>query len=177
DDVENALRPVYAYVEQLLDAPGAEFYLEQRVTFPTVAGAYGTLDLLVCTGRTIHVIDHKFGTAVRVLALYPEGDEDVLNAQPMFHPAAARHSLPKFFAGVGEIKLTILQPQSIEADAEMVSSVTVSHAELNEFIAIYRAACEEALAPTPRLEKGAHCRFCPARPICPMHTGPLLDLA
>ena len=24
---------------------------------------------------------------------------------------------------------------------------------------------------------GAHCRFCPARPICPAHTKPLLDLA
>jgi hypothetical protein len=70
-----------------------------------------------------------------------------------------------------------VQPVSIEPDAEMVSSVTVTHAELDEFIAIYRAACEEALAPAPRLEKGAHCRFCPARPICPAHTGPLLDLA
>ena len=59
----------------------------------------------------------------------------------------------------------------------MVSSVEVTHAELDEFIAIYRAACEEALSPSPRLEKGAHCRFCPARPICPAHTGPLLDLA
>ena len=59
----------------------------------------------------------------------------------------------------------------------MVSSVTVTHAELDEFIALYRAACEEALSDAPRLERGAHCRFCPARPICPAHTGPLLDLA
>ncbi len=66
---------------------------------------------------------------------------------------------------------------SIEPDAEMVSSVAVTHAELDEFIAVYRAACEEALSPSPRLERGAHCRFCPARPICPAHTGPLLDLA
>src|SRR5690242_13569509 len=38
DDVEDALAPVYAYVDQLLDAPGAEFYLEHRVAFPTIAG-------------------------------------------------------------------------------------------------------------------------------------------
>src|SRR5262249_59938471 len=43
DDVENALRPLYAYVEQLLNAPGAEFYREQRVAFPTIAGAFGTV--------------------------------------------------------------------------------------------------------------------------------------
>jgi len=73
--------------------------------------------------------------------------------------------------------LVILQPQSIEPDAETVSAVAATHAELDEFIALFRAACEEALAPAPRLERGAHCRFCPARPICPEHTKPLLDLS
>jgi hypothetical protein len=114
---------------------------------------------------------------VRVLAVYADGDEDVLNAQLMYYAAAARHSLPEFFAGVEHIVLVIVQPQSAEPDAEMVSSVTVTHAELDQFIAIYRAACEEALSESPRLERGEWCRFCPAKPLCPKHTGPLLDLA
>jgi hypothetical protein len=180
DDVETALRPAYAYVSPLLDAPDAEFYLEQRVTFPTISGAFGTADLTVRIGAALHVIDFKFGAGVRALALYPDPDDDgtdVLNAQLMFYAAGARHTLPNFFVGVSEIELTILQPVSIEPDAELVSSVVVTHAELDEFIAIYRAACAEALAPAPRLERGAHCRFCPARPICPAHTRPLLDLA
>ena len=180
DDVENALQPVYAYVDALLDTPGAEFYREQRVAFPTIPGAFGTVDLLVCIGSTIHVIDFKFGSGVRVRALYPDPEDDntdILNPQVMFYAVAARHSLPKFFAGVDEIKLTILQPQSIELDATMVSSATVTHAELDEFTAVYGGVCEEALSPTPRLQQGPHCRFCPARPICPEHTGPLLDLA
>ena len=33
------------------------------------------------------------------------------------------------------------------------------------------------LSEEPRLERGDWCRFCAARPICPAHTGPLLDLA
>jgi len=177
DDVANALAPAYAYVETLLDAPGAEYYLEQRIVFPTIPDTWGTVDLLVRIGRTIHVIHFKFGVGVRVCALTPDGDEDVINAQLLFYAAAARHSLREFFAGVENIVLTILQPVSIDVDAEMVSSVTVTHAELDEFIAIYRTACEEALAPAPRLQPGTHCRFCPARPICPAHTGPLLDLA
>jgi hypothetical protein len=177
DDVENALRPAYDYADALLSVPGAEFYLEHRVAFPTVAGAFGTADLIVRIGDTIHVIDFKFGSGVRVLALYPDGDEDVLNGQLMFYAAAARHSLPAFFAGVESIVLTIVQPVSTEIDAEMVSSVAVTPAELDEFITIYRAACAQVLAPAPRLERGEHCRFCPARPICPAHTAPLLDLA
>jgi hypothetical protein len=95
----------------------------------------------------------------------------------MFYAAAARHSLPKFFAGVDEMVLTILQPQSVELDAQMESSVTVTAEELDAFAVVYGAACGEARADAPRLEKGAHCRFCPARPICPLHTSPLLDLS
>jgi hypothetical protein len=177
DDVENALRPAYAHVETLLDTLGAEYYLEQRVVFPTIPNSWGTVDLLVRIGRTIHVIDFKFGVGVRVLALSPDGDEDVINAQLLFYAAAARHSLPEFFAGVESIKLTIAQPVSVDINAEMVLSVTVTHAELDAFIVAYRAACEEALSDTPRLERGAWCRFCPARPICPAHAEPLLDLA
>jgi hypothetical protein len=177
DDVENALRPAFTYIAALLDTPGAEFYSEQRVTFPTIAGAFGTTDLIVRIGNTIHVVDLKYGIGVRVLALYPDGDEDVFNSQLMFYTVAARHSLPEFFAGVEEVVLTIVQPQSIEPDAEMVSSVVVTHAELDAFIVAYRAACAEALSEAPRLQRGAHCRFCPARPICPAHAGPLFDLA
>jgi hypothetical protein len=177
DDVENALRPAYAYVDALLDAPGAEFYLEQRVVFPTIPGAFGTVDLIVRIGARLYIIDFKFGAGVRVLALYPDGAEDIINAQLAFYAAAARHSLPEFFAGVDEIVLTILQPMSTELDAEMVSSVTVTPAELDAFAVDYCTICAEALAPAPRLQPGAHCRFCPARPICPAHTGPLLDLA
>jgi hypothetical protein len=177
DDVENALRPAYAYVETLLDTPGAEYFLERRVVFPTIPDTWGTVDLLVRIGRTIHVIDFKFGVGVRVCALSPDDDEDIINAQLAFYGVAARHSLREFFAGAEDIVLTIVQPVSIDVDAEMVSSVTVTHAELDAFIVAYRIACEEALSDTPRLERGDWCRFCPARPICPEHTKPLLDLA
>jgi hypothetical protein len=176
DDVEDSLRPAFSYVDALL-TPEAEYYLEARVEFPGIDGAFGTADLIVRIGNIIHVVDFKFGSGVRVLALRPDGDADVVNGQLMFYGAAARHSFPEFFAGVEDIVLTILQPMSIELDAEMISAVTVTPAELDEFITVYGAACAEALADSPRLERGTHCRFCPARPICPAHTGPLLDLA
>ena len=88
DDVENALRPALAYVEALLDAPGAEYYLEHRVVFPTIAGAFGTADLIVRIGSTVHVVDFKFGAGVRVLALYP-------GRRRGHHQRAARCSMPR----------------------------------------------------------------------------------
>jgi hypothetical protein len=176
DDVATALAPALAYVDALL-APGAEYYLERRVAFPTIANAFGTIDLLVRVGRAVHVIDFKFGTGVRVLALRPDGDDDIVNAQLAFYAAGARHTHSEFFAGVETIVLTIVQPASIEPDAEMVSTVSVTHAELDAFVATYRDACEAALSEAPPLARGDWCRFCPARPICPAHTSPLLDLA
>jgi hypothetical protein len=157
DDVENALKPAYAYVERLL--AGAEYYLEHRVAFPGIADTFGTLDLLVRIADSIHVVDFKFG------------------AQLQFYAAAARHSLPEFFADIENIVLTIVQPMSNDVSAEIMSTVEVSPAELDEFITVYRSACAEALGSAPRIERGPWCPFCAARPICPAHTAPLLDLA
>jgi hypothetical protein len=177
DDVKTALRQVLAYVDKLLDTPGAEYFLEHRVRFPGVVGAFGTADLIARVDNTIYVIDFKFGAGVRVTAVYADGDDDVLNAQLMFYATSARNSLRSFFVGVERINLVILQPMSIEPDAEMVSSVEVSHEELDAFVVAFRAACDEALSGEPRLARGDWCRFCAARPICPEHTAPLLDLS
>ena len=81
DDVENALRPVLAYVEALLDQPGAEYLPRTACRLSDHRRRLRHVDLLVRIGTTIHVIDFKFGSGVWVLALYPDGDEDVVNAQ------------------------------------------------------------------------------------------------
>jgi hypothetical protein len=174
DDIENALRPVLTYVDELLDQPGAEYFLERRVVFPGIADTFGTADLIARIGDTIHVIDFKFGSGVQVLARYADG---AVNAQLQFYAVSARSTFPDFFAGIDNIVLSIVQPVTTAIDAEMVSTTPVTHAELDEFITLFRKACAEALSPSPRLERGDHCRFCAARPVCPEHTKPLLDLA
>ena len=67
--------------------PGRSTISKQRVAFPGIDGAFGTADLIVRIGNVIHVVDYKFGTGVRVLALRPDGDEDVINAQLLFYAA------------------------------------------------------------------------------------------
>ena len=64
DDVENALRPALAHVDALLNQPGAEYYLEQRVAFPTLENVFGTADLIVKVAGVANVVDHKFGSGV-----------------------------------------------------------------------------------------------------------------
>jgi hypothetical protein len=179
DDVDYSVRPVFAYVDKLL-TPGVDYYVECHLVFPGITNTFGTVDLLARSGNTVYIVDYKFGSGVRVAALSPADDDpevDIINSQLLFYACSARHSLPDFFAGVERIILVIAQPQSIEPEAEMVSFVEVTHAELDEFIEAYRAACAEALSPTPRLQRGPHCRFCPARPICPEFTKPLLNFA
>ena len=120
DDCEDAIRPAFEYAVAFLDTPGAEYFLEQRVSFPTIPGAFGTADLIVRIGDTIRIIDFKFGTGVLVRALYPAGDEDIVNSQLLFYAVAARHSLPDFFRGVEHIILEIVQPQAIDAETNGV---------------------------------------------------------
>jgi hypothetical protein len=180
DDIAYSVRPVFAWVDALLDSPSAEYFVECHVTFPGIAGAFGTADLIARIGNAGHIVDYKFGSGVPVAAFSPADDDpdvDIVNPQLLFYAAAARYSLPDFFTGVDRIVLTILQPNSIEPDAELESSVAVTHGELDEFIVAYRAACAEARSESPRLERGTWCRFCAARPVCPAHTGPLLSLA
>jgi hypothetical protein len=177
DDAETLVRPVWEWVDRLLNTPGAVYYVEKRITFPGVAGAFGTCDLIVRIGNTVYVIDYKFGRGVRVRAIYQVGDYDVPNPQLMFYATAARHTVKSIFTGADKIVLTILQPQSAEPDAEMISTATVTHAELDLFAAAFQAACSEALSEAPRLARGPWCKFCSAVPICPVHTRPLLDFA
>jgi hypothetical protein len=102
DDVETVLRPAFTYVDALLDTPGAEFYLEYRIAFPTVAGAFGTTDLIVRIGNIIHIIDFKFGTGVRVLALYPDGSHQPAEAS---HRATSRRGRRVAGAMVGPLEM------------------------------------------------------------------------
>jgi hypothetical protein len=178
DDLENAIRPAFAYAAELLGKPEAEYFIEQPVTFPGIAGAFGTLDLIVRIAKAMHVIDYKFGFGVRVRATSPAEDDinvDVANPQIIYYACAARHTFPEFFDGVEQIMLTIVQPTAIQTD-EIMSSTIVTHADLDRFEAELQAACKEALGPSPRLHRGQHCRFCPAKPICPEHTRPLTEL-
>lgn len=127
-----------------------EFMLETWADFPDVPDAGGTVDLAIfdTAGKLAAVVDFKFGRH-RVSA--------VNNHQLVFYATAlaARYGI-----GKGGVGLHIIQPRG-----DMHSSDRATAKDLEAFAADIRNAAAQAEAAEPAA--GAHCRFCPARPVCP----------
>jgi hypothetical protein len=154
--------------------------VEQRVQFPGIDGAFGTMDLIALdsAGRRTFLVDWKFGAGVSVKALYPDPDDpdyEIINPQLLYYACAARHSLPQMFPKGGDIVLTIVQPRA-QNENERVTQTTVTHDDLDFFERDLRAAIAMAKGEKPPMKKGDWCRFAPCRTICPIWLGPLLDL-
>lgn len=146
---------------------------ELKVDFPGVPGAHGTSDLLIANSKHIVMVDWKFGQGVPVKAVYEEPDgESKVNPQLMFYFAAAMHTLPaKIFHGK-RLAIAIIQPRTEEA----LTHTVITRTEVRMFVEDVERAITLAVGPNPPLVMGDHCRWCPARPHCPLHTGPLFHL-
>ena len=64
--------------------------VEARLEFPGVAGAFGTIDLLLTNDRYVLHVDWKFGAGVgvRAIAPAPDGAGDLVNPQLLFYAVA-----------------------------------------------------------------------------------------
>ena len=135
----------------------ALFDVERRVTFPWDATIFGTADVIGTLDKeTAFVMDFKFGDNYQV--------EAVGNAQLMFYAAAAYESRHWAFHDCEWVELVIIQPPHIRRDRVHVD-------DLREFSADLRRAVKAAQQPDAPLVEGGHCRFCPAKAICPLKTG------
>jgi hypothetical protein len=155
--------------------------VEQKMTFPGVEGGFGTGDLIVCSPsrKRTKVNDWKFGSGVPVFASYPDPEDpefELVNPQLLFYACAGRHSLPKLFPKDHEIDLSIVQPRA-RTDNGRVTTVTVTHADLDAFEKQLKDAIALSRTPDAPIKKGDHCRFAVCRTTCPLHLAPLLDLA
>ena len=140
-----------------------EFDVETRVSL--APGIFGTADVIGQRkdedGELVAIVlDWKFGDGVMV-----EAEE---NEQLMFYGAGASHQeswvfgrRPKY---VREVDLVIIQPPHIR-----IWRTTTTR--LNYFRRDLLAAVEASQQPDAPIVTGDHCRFCPAKPICPVMTG------
>jgi hypothetical protein len=136
-----------------------EYEVETRVGFgDLLPGVFGSTDLMGRIGSKAIILDWKFGTGVAVSA------EE--NEQLMFYAAAAMRTPEAqwVFDGATEIELIIIQPPEIKR-------WTTTRARIEQFERdLVKAVTAAGLADAP-LKNGDHCRWCNAKPVCPIMTG------
>jgi hypothetical protein len=133
-----------------------EYEVEQRVEFPDIEGAFGSVDLIGRLGDVAVVLDWKFGSGIPV-----DAEE---NEQLMFYAASAMATpgLEWIFKGAKQIELVIVQPPHMKR-------WRTSFERINRFV----DDLIDAVTRRTELAIGEHCRWCPAKIICPAIDGSL----
>lgn len=145
------------YIEERITDANALILLEQRVDFsPWVPDGFGTADCIIIQGKTMDVIDYKYGKGVEVSA------ED--NPQEMLYGLGALNDYG-FAYDIETVRLHIFQPRinNISVD-ELDAHYLLTWAEDVKHIAAQAAKGEGEYA------AGMHCRWCAHAGKCPALT-------
>jgi hypothetical protein len=144
----------------LIDPDGVmDIAVERTVGFgDLLPDVFGSADLIGRIGSRAIVLDWKFGDGVAV-----EVEE---NAQALFYAAAARRTADTWWAfeDVTEIECIIVQPPEVKR--WVTSPKRVQRFEKELFAAVKKAMRADA-----PFAAGDHCRWCAAKPICPILSG------
>ncbi len=145
---------------ELMNEIGIEEYMvEAEVGFGVyIPDVFGSCDLLGRVGDRAVVLDWKFGNGVIVDA--------VENEQLMFYTAAAMRTKATqwVFEDCKEVELVIIQPPMIKRWVTTVERIkTFEHRLLS--------AVNAAMKIDAPLKEGSHCKWCAAKPTCPLMTG------
>jgi hypothetical protein len=159
DLIDDKLWPALLALDTVDPDGTMEYAVESRVGFgDLLPDVFGSTDFLGRLGDRAVVLDWKFGDGVAV-----DVEE---NAQLLFYAAAAMRTPETawVFDGAKEIELVIVQPPSVKRWLTTPERVKAFEQELV-------AAVKKALKPDAPLASGDHCRWCAAKPICPLMTG------
>ena len=159
DLIDAKLRPALAALETIDPDVEMTFVIESRVGFgDLLPDVFGSTDLLGRMGNRAVVLDWKFGDGV------PVGVEE--NPQLLFYAAAAMRTPATqwVFDGADEVEMIIVQPPSVKRWLTTPARVAAFEAELV-------AAVKTALKPDAPMAVGDWCRWCAAKPVCPLMTG------
>ncbi len=142
---------------------GIEFLNEQRVVFPGIDGAFGTVDIVGSTKDRTVLIDWKMGAGV--------GVDAEANAQLLYYAYAAANTpaTAKFFSKDKPIEMFIIQPRI--RDGEPFTRWMTSYLQLSAFAIDLKHAVDKALEPDAPFKLGPHCRFCSGKIGCPLYNG------
>jgi hypothetical protein len=159
DLIEDKLKPALDLLDEIDPDKTMEYQVETRVGFgDLLPGVFGSTDLMGRIGSKAIILDWKFGAGVPVPA------EE--NEQLMFYAAASMRTPEAqwVFDGATEVELVIIQPPTIKR-------WTTTIARIKEFEQTLVRAVKIAQQPDAPLKNGDHCRWCAAKPVCPIMTG------
>jgi hypothetical protein len=157
--VDDKLVPALRALDEVDPTGEMEYAVESRVGFGDfLPDVFGSTDLLGRLGDRAIVLDWKFGDGVAV-----EVEE---NSQLLFYAAAARRTPDTAWAfeGAKEVELIIVQPPFVKRWVTTLDRVDAFEKEL-------AAAVKIAMKPDAPLASGDHCKWCAAKPVCPVMTG------
>lgn len=173
--VDEMIEPALRALDTLRDIYPTDFEVsavEARVRFPGVAGAFGTVDLIMQSDEYTLVVDWKFGQGVPVKAVTADEHGEIVNPQLLYYAAAAINTFPALFRK-RKIIVAVIQPRA----AEPLTHVEISRKEIRQFIEDVHIAVQAATDRNPPMSRGDWCRWAPCKTVCPLWTGPLLDLS
>jgi len=154
------LNNVLIYTDYVQSIPKDKILIEHKFDLSHLyPNMFGTSDCTIYQAKTktLHVIDLKFGKGIFVKA------EN--NTQLLYYALGAFEEMK---LPIREIQMTIVQPRYKSEDK--IRSHLIHASDLYDFsIDLIEGAkkTEDINAP---LVKGFHCKFCPAKRICPEHT-------
>lgn len=134
-------------------------YLERRVNITDFApGSFGSVDVVLVSDKTIHIIDLKYGAGVKVFADH--------NEQMMMYALGALKDLGALKAAVSDrvtkIKMTIAQVRLDHYDTfEMSKEDLLAWAEK-----VLKPAAKKAIQGIGKQVIGSWCGFCPVKAQC-----------
>jgi hypothetical protein len=158
DLIDEKIIPAMAALTEIDPDGDMEYQIEAHVNFGNLLpNVFGSADLIGRIDDRAIILDWKFG----------RGEVDVEeNEQLLFYAAAAMRTkgLEWAFAGVSEVEMVIVQPPAVKRWTTTIARVKQFERDLVHAV----TASQNAAAP---LKVGDHCRYCPAKPICPQMTG------
>jgi hypothetical protein len=157
--IEDKLIPALRALDEVDPQGEMTYAVESRVGFGDfLPDVFGSTDLLGRLGDRAIVLDWKFGDGVAV--------EATENAQLLFYAAAAKRTADTAWAfeGAKEVELIIVQPPFVKRWVTTLDRV-------DEFEKELAAAVKIAMKPDAPLASGDHCKWCAAKPVCPVMTG------
>ena len=157
--IEDKLMPALELLNEVDPDKEMLYEVETRVGFgDLLPGVFGSTDLMGRIGNKAIILDWKFGAGVPVPA------EE--NEQLMFYAAAAMRTPEAqwVFDGATEVELIIIQPPAIKR-------WTTTIERIKQFEQTLVKAVKIAQQPDAPLKHGDHCRWCAAKPVCPIMTG------